>query len=118
MKILSAFLLMLLPLIAQPAPFTATITFTAPTHYTNGDVIPVTVALTYNLYQGKDGGEKVLVGTITGTSTTINSGLTAGTYCWEVTAVAESIESARSNEGCKTFVAEPPVPNAVVITVT
>jgi hypothetical protein len=96
---------------------TATITLTAPTQYTDGTTIASSAAISYRVYQGAKGStSKALVGTITSTSTTINSGLQAGQeYCWQVTAVINGVESAQSNEGCKSFAF--PTPNAVTITV-
>lgn len=95
-------------------PRNAVITLTAPTQYTDGtDILPGTV-VSYRVYQGTCGGQKSLVGEITETTTTITSGLEAGQhYGWEVTAVVNGEESARSNEGCKSF----RVPQTVTITV-
>lgn len=94
---------------------TATISLERPTKYTDNTDIPASAAISYRVYQGARGQAKTLVGTITSTSTTINSGLQAGQeYCWEVTAVAGGEESARSNEACKSF----RVPVTVTITVT
>jgi hypothetical protein len=92
-------------------------TLTAPTQYTDGTTIASSAAISYRVYQGAKGStSKALVGTITSTSTTINSGLQAGQeYCWQVTAVINGVESAQSNEGCKSFAF--PTPNAVTITV-
>jgi hypothetical protein len=99
---------------------TATISFTAPTQRLDGSAITGTVS--YRVYQGLKGAAKTAVGTITGTSTTINTGLQPGTeVCWEVTAL-ETIagvagpESARSNEACKAF-APGSAPRVVTITV-
>lgn len=108
--------LVLLPVLASAQETrTATITFARPTQYTDGSPIPAGVAITYRLYQGAKGGTKTLAGTITGTTATVNSGLAPGETCWEVTAVANGVESARSNEGCKTFAY--PATQAVTITV-
>jgi hypothetical protein len=96
---------------------TATITFSAPTEYTDGTSIATGAAISYRVYQGARTGTKTQVGTITSTSTTINSGLQAGQeYCWEVTAVINGQESARSNQACKAFAF--PTPDTVTITVT
>lgn len=95
---------------------TATITFARPTHYVDGTEITAGIAVTYNVYQGARGSTKTLAGTITATATTINSGLQPGETCWQVTAVANGVESAMSNEGCKTF--PWPATQTVIITVT
>lgn len=102
---------------AQAAPNKATITFVAPA--TRLDGTPITGALSYNVYQGVGPGTaKTKVGTITTTSTVIQTGLLSSTnYCWQVTAFegASGPESAMSNEGCKAFGASPP--GTVTITV-
>jgi ABC-type phosphate transport system substrate-binding protein len=94
----------------------ARITFAKPTQYVDGSTIPAAVVVTYNVYQGEKGQPKVQVATIGNSPATISTGLQAGKeYCWEVTAVANGIESARSNEGCKSFPFSAPEP--VIITV-
>jgi hypothetical protein len=112
--------LLLLPALVfgQVQPNTATITFNTPVSRLDGS--SVQGAVSYRVYQGLRGQVKALVGTITSTSQTINSGLIGGNeYCWEVTATEASpgsnTESARSNEGCKAFVVAGLVP--VIITV-
>lgn len=101
---------------AQTAPArTAEVTFARPAKYTDGTTLPTTVAVTYNLYQGARGSTtKPKVGTISTTGTTISSGLLPGETCWQVSTVANGIESALSNEACKTF----PWPATEVITIT
>jgi Kef-type K+ transport system membrane component KefB len=95
----------------------ASITFTRPAQYTDGSVIASNAAISYRVYQGLKGQAKTQVATITATATTINTGLAAGSeYCWEVTAVINDVESARSNEACKAFAF--PTPETVTITVT
>lgn len=102
---------------AQTTGRTATITFSAPTRYTDGSSVEAGTSISYRVYQGARGGTKTQVGTITGTSTTISSGLLAGReYCWEVTSVINGVESARSNEACKSFPF--PTPETITITVT
>lgn len=96
----------------------ATLSFDRPTHYEDNTPIPASgVAVSYNVYQGAKGSAtKAKVATITETGVTINTGLAPGETCWEVTAVANGKESARSNEGCKVFEFSPP--RAITITVT
>lgn len=98
------------------APRTATITFRRPVQYVDGTPISPDTEITYRLYQGARGAEKQRVAEFSGTSTTVNSGLKPGETCWQVSAVANGVESELSNEGCKTF----PLPAAepVIITVT
>lgn len=96
---------------------TATITFTRPVTYTDGSVLPAGVSVSYKVYQGAKGStSKTVVGTITSTATTVSTGLQPGETCWQVSAVANGVESALSNEGCKTFAF--PAPDIVTITVT
>jgi hypothetical protein len=94
----------------------AVISFAAPTKYTDGSSIPASVAISYNVYQGAKGAVKPKVATITATSTTINTGLAAGETCWQVSSVANGVESALSNEACKSFPF--PATDPVTITVT
>lgn len=97
---------------------TATISFDAPTTYADAENTPIPasgVAITYRVYQGAKGATKTFVATIAATGLTIDTGLSYGETCWEVIAVANGKESARSNEGCKTF--EFPATKSVTITV-
>lgn len=99
---------------------TATITFQAPTTRTDNSAI--TGALSYEVYQALKGATKVKVGTITGTSTTITTGLLGGKeYCWAIVAIeagngasAMSPDSA-TGANCKAFTLA--APNTVTITV-
>lgn len=86
---------------------TATLGWTGPTTYT--DDTPIVGTLSYNIYQGVQGQPKVKVGSATTATVTISTGLNNGaTYCWTVTAVQGTNESAPSNETCKTFPLVPP----------
>lgn len=92
---------------AQSAP-SATLTWTGPTTYSDGSPIDPTT-LTYNVYQGLQGQTKVKAQTVSALTATLSTGMIAGrTYCWAVTAVANSLESAPSGEACKTFPAVAP----------
>lgn len=96
---------------------TATITFSKPTQYEDGTPIAAGTTVTYKVYQGARGStSKTQVATITATATTINTGLQPGETCWQVSAVANGVESALSNEACKMFAY--PATEAVTITVT
>lgn len=102
---------------AEAPARSATITFAAPTQYTDGSAIASGTAITYRLYQGEKGQTKTQVATLSTTATTVSTGLQGGKeYCWEVTAVINGQESARSNSACKAFAF--PVPETVTITVT
>lgn len=94
----------------------ATISFQAPTKYTDGSAIEEGTAISYDVLQALKGATKVKVATITSTSATISTGLVAGSeYCFQVVAVINGQASAPSNEACKLIPL--PVPTAVVITV-
>ena len=107
MKKISLLLAALLLSVSAYAANTAVLTWTGPTTYTDGT--PIVGTLSYNIYQGVQGQPKVKVGSPATTATvTISTGLNnATTYCWTVTAVLATLESAQSNEACKTFPALP-----------
>jgi uncharacterized cupredoxin-like copper-binding protein len=95
---------------------TATITFTRPTKYVDGTDIAAATVITYGVYQGAKGSaNKVKVGEITSTATTVTSGLQPGEVCFQISATANGVEGAKSNEACKTFAF--PAPETVTITV-
>ena len=104
---------------AQTSNNSATWSWTAPTTFTDGTAIPSTDAITYNLYVGTAGkGSEATTPVQTGiTATTVTtSGYAPGAgVCGELTSVVNGVESARSNEACKTFpdVPSPPTNNAV-----
>jgi hypothetical protein len=113
--ILAALLLAAFPALAQTAR-TATISFARPTAYVDGTSLGSSVAVSYRVYQGVKGStSKSLVGTVTSTSTSVTSGIPPGETCWQVGVVANGVESALSNEACKTFAF--PSPETVIITV-
>lgn len=112
--ILAALLLATFPAIAQ-TPRTAVISFTRPAQYVDGSAVSTSTALSYKVFQGAKGSStKALVGTITATDTTITSGLQPGETCWQVSVVANGVESALSTEACKTF----PFPATEAVTIT
>ena len=104
---------------AKGATPTATLSWTPPT--TNTDGTPVKGPLTFNIYQsttsGGEGTTPAVKGLI-GSSASVTTGLQPGTtYYWTATAVdANGVESAQTNEVCKTFPAS--VPNTFTITLT
>jgi hypothetical protein len=116
-KLLAFFAFALLAFSAHAAP-TATLTWIAPTTYSDGTPIPSTVTLTYNIYQGTSATTLVQVATgVTALTNAISTGLTDGqTYYFAVTAVANGLEGAKSNVGSKTFPAV--APGTVTLTVT
>ena len=117
MTVLGALTLLLLAAaVDAQEPRTARITFSKPTKYVDGGDIAASVVVTYNVYQGVKGQPKTRVATIGASPATISTGLESGKeYCWQVSAVANGVESAQSNEGCKAFAF--PASEPVVITV-
>lgn len=106
-----------MPLAHAQTARTATITYTRPTQYTDGTTLGASVAVSYKVYAGAKGStNKTVIGTVTTTATTINTGLPPGETCFQVSAIANGAESALSNEACKTFPF--PAPETVTITVT
>lgn len=114
--VVAAAVLLLVAAITQAQERNAVITFAAPTQYTDGSMIDPGTVISYLVYQGAKGAEKVQVATISETSATISTGLAGGVeYCWQISAVVNGVESALSNEGCKAFAF--PTPETVTITV-
>lgn len=103
---------------AAEAANTATINFPAVTQWSNGDTI--TDPVTYNVYQGLEGQATIKVATIIALNTSVTTGLLTGRkYCWQVSAIALTIEGPKSVidpvKSCKDFSS---VPGIVTITVT
>ena len=97
---------------AQTSNNAANWSWTAPTTFADGTTIPSTDAITYNLYvgtagKGSEGTTPVQTG-ITATTVTTSGYAPGAVVCGELTAVVNNVESARSNEACKTF---PDVPS-------
>lgn len=116
-RILKLALVLFAPLVlAQTTPNRATITFSAVTKRLDGTT--PTGPISYHVYQGLKGQSKSKVATITGTTSTISTGLVGGNeYCWQVTAQeGTGPESVMSNEACKAFPLAPL--ETVTITVT
>lgn len=104
----------------------ATLTFVPPT--TNTDSTPIATPLTYNLYASLTSGAEVKVASgLKGSPIAVTSTLIAGTalsalkantsaYFQISVTDANGIESALSNEACKTFPAS--IPGSVTITIS
>jgi hypothetical protein len=91
-----------------------TLTFTPPT--TNSDGTPLTLPITYSVFQGTTSGGEVKVGSgLSGSPIVLNTGLVVGATYYVYLEVADSNGvSVPSNEVCKTFpAAPPPVPSTV-----
>ena len=102
-------------------PNSAVLTWTPALTRTDGTTI--TGALTFNVYRGVGAGGAVASTTpyltaLTGTTYTDTTGLAGGTtVCYQGTEIetATGLESARTNEVCKTFPQAPP--SALTLTV-
>ncbi len=104
---------------AQTAVNPATWSWTAPTTFADGTTIPSTDTITYNLYVGTAGKSSeastpVQTG-ITGVTVTTSGYAAGSTVCGEVTAVVAGVESARSNEACKSFSDLPNAPTNLTV---
>jgi hypothetical protein len=90
-----------------------TLTFTPPT--TNADGTPLTLPITYSVYQGTTSGGEVKVGSgLSGSPITLNTGLVIGsTYYVYLEVVDTNGSSVASTEVCKTFPASTAVPSPV-----
>lgn len=101
---------------AQGAP-QFTVTWTAPTAYTDGTLIG-TAAITYQLYSGASGAEVKLGNPVTSPPYVITPAPAPGKpLCVQVTAIVNGVESVKSAEACGTM--PYPAPNSpTVITIT
>ena len=98
-----------------PITPTAVLSWTAPTLRTDGT--PITGSLNYNIYQGPSGAEvKVPALTTAATTETVSLPNASGTtVCFVATAVETGgLESAPTNEVCKTFPAAAPLSPATL----
>jgi len=116
-KLFLPLLLLAVASLAQTAPNTATLTWTAVTADTDGSAI--SGAVTYNVYASAQGAAPTGAPLATGLaalSDAISTGLADGsTDCFNVTAVVAGQQSAYSNQACKSFPAG--IPNAPTLTV-
>lgn len=101
-RFLPVVLAITLSILAPLAAFASTPSLTASWNAVttaDGGAVTLTSPVTYNLYQGTSCSSLAIVqGGLVTTSEIISSGLTPGvTYCFAVTAVANGIESAKSN---------------------
>lgn len=97
---------------------TATWMWSAPTAFTDGTPIPSTDTITYNLYLGSAPGAEAATPAQTGITalTATSTGFSAGQeVCGNLTAVVNGLESAHSNEACKTFPAVPNPPTGLTV---
>ena len=88
-----------------PAGSNLTLTWTAPTQYTDGS--PITDPITYNLYNA---GQLIASGLTAPTSTRMN--LSAGNPCYTATAVVNGAESDQSSPPYCVAVVKSTKPNA------
>lgn len=91
---------------------TLTIQWTAPIAYTDGSSIAAGTSVTYNVYGGIQGAIKMVVAPAVSGLSNVQT-VTPGNWCYQVTAIVASVESASSPESCATVgVSSSPVPNA------
>ena len=100
------------PSITKPAGASVTVSWVAPTTYTDGT--PLTGAITYNLYLMNQSTTTPYVTGITSTSS-LRSGLSAGTKCYAVTAVVNGVESAQSESVAVMVTAAPSPPTGLTV---
>lgn len=101
-------------------PPVATITWSRTTTYTDGTVIPATVPITYQVYEGAAGAEVIYKTPVSSPPYVLVPTPAAGTsFCVQVTAIAGGVESDRSPEVCSSIpkVNIPATPAAVKLTV-
>lgn len=101
-------------------PKVVTLTFTTPTHYTDGTTIGQSKALAYNVWQGARGvPEKLLIGKITTNTTLHVTALGPGEVCWQLSTEVDGHEGPRTNDAaCKNFDELEPDPPRVSETFT
>jgi hypothetical protein len=97
--------MMLLPLSAFAG--TATLTWTAPTQYTNGTAIAAPI--TYRVYRGNCGAAKTLLASPAAATYVDSTAPNGSNLGYTVSAVVAGVESAQTTEMCKVFPL--PVPN-------
>jgi hypothetical protein len=97
---------------AATAPYTATISWTNPTLDVNNAALPAGSLTSNTLYRGtkSDGSDLAKLKTMTPAAvSTTDAALTAGTWCYAISASNAAGESAKSAVACIT-VTLPPVP--------
>lgn len=92
-----------------------TLNWVAPTLNTDGSAI--TAALTYNLYSVTTTASTSLQTGITGL-TNQRTNLNAGTPCYALTAVANTLESAPTTPICVLVTSAPNAPTSITVTIT
>lgn len=78
----------------------ACLSWTPPTHYTDGTAIPANAAMTYRIYRRTNTIMTALPNTTAGTSIKLIN-QPRGEQCYAVTAIIGGSESVLSNIGCK-----------------
>lgn len=92
-------MLLLMPAISYAIEWNqAQLTWVQVTTY--DDFKPIIEPVTYRVYAGKKGEIKGAVATVSTTSI-LRTNIPAGEWCWQVAAIANGIEGARSAEVCK-----------------
>lgn len=92
-------ILLLVPGLASAVEWNqAQLTWTIVNSY--DDFSPIIAPVTYRVYAGKRGTTKAVVATVS-TPTALRSNIPEGDWCWQVAAVVNNVEGAKSEEVCK-----------------
>lgn len=119
-KILGLFLALVSACALAASQNNVTITWTAPTQFTDGSSIG-SAPVTYNLYGALSGVPLQQLATGLTNLSTVRTNVNPGNQCYALTAVVGGVESAQSNVSCVNVVAPietPNSPSGVVVTVT
>lgn len=87
-----------------------TLSWVAPTQYTDGSNIAAGTAITYNVYGAIQGQPLQQLATALATTTTVRANVDPGVRCYAVTAVITGIESAQTPQVCATVAPPTPAP--------
>lgn len=91
----------------------AQLDWSSPTKFVDGSLIPSGSTISYNLYAARRGETKTVIQSGITQTGMLRTGIPAGDWCWQLTAVVNGVESDRSVEVCKKIVqpakkSEPP----------
>lgn len=90
-----------------------TLSWAAPTSFTNGTAIPASSVITYNVYGANQGSPLVLLQSGITSLTNVRTNVDVGSKCYSVTDTVAGVESAQVSQICVTVAAAPPPqPNA------
>jgi len=102
------FLLLALTLSSIVSATDLTLSWAAPTSFTDGTAIPSTTAISYNVYGAVQGQPLVVLQSGVTALSNVRSNVSAGTRCYAVSAVVNGNESAQTAPICVTVNPPPP----------